>query len=66
MTTNVMNFWGLYVEKQTPPFPHLVVEVGQSENFEVDDLWQLVVFVTDSNYWLGVLSSEALASMAAL
>jgi hypothetical protein len=44
----------------------LVVEVGQPENFEVDDLWQLVVFVTDSNYWLGVLSSEALASMAAL
>ena len=66
MTTNVMNFLGFVRRKKTPPFPHLVVEVGQPENFEVDELWQLVVFVTDSNYWLGVLSSEALASMAAL
>ena len=66
MTTNVMNFWGFVRRKTNSPFPPLVVEVGQPENFEVDELWQLVVFVTDSNYWLGVLSSEALASMAAL
>jgi hypothetical protein len=52
----------LYAEKQTPPFPHWLWRRANPQNFEVDGLWQLVVVVTGFQYWLGILSSQALAS----